>query len=154
MIKLDKDSIVASILSVNDGLNSNLCLILFVAGTNISKHIIILTGIAGMISGALSMAFGEWQAVDVIEGSPFEAAFAAFLSFIIGAFIPIIPFYWFIGMRAVVISIIGSAITLFLIGFFDAGKKPKLINGIRQVILGITAAIAIYFLGQFLGVQI
>jgi VIT1/CCC1 family predicted Fe2+/Mn2+ transporter len=62
----DKDigsKLRAAVLGANDGLVSNLCLIIGVAGTGAAPNIILLTGFAGLISGACSMALGEWLSV-------------------------------------------------------------------------------------------
>jgi vacuolar iron transporter family protein len=53
----------ASILGANDGLVSNLCLVMGVAGAGSSPRAILLTGLAGLVAGAISMALGEWLSV-------------------------------------------------------------------------------------------
>ncbi|MFC0401015.1 VIT1/CCC1 transporter family protein [Paraburkholderia rhizosphaerae] len=53
----------AAVLGANDGLVSNFCLIMGVAGAGTSTHAITLTGLAGLIAGACSMALGEWLSV-------------------------------------------------------------------------------------------
>jgi len=53
----------ASVLAANDGLVSNLCLTMGVAGIGNSSRAILLTGFAGLIAGACSMALGEWLSV-------------------------------------------------------------------------------------------
>lgn len=53
----------AAVLGGNDGLVSNFCLIMGVAGANADSHLVMLTGIAGLLAGALSMALGEWVSV-------------------------------------------------------------------------------------------
>src|SRR5271166_3696892 len=53
----------AAVLGANDGLCSNLSLVMGVAGASISRHGILITGIAGLIAGAFSMALGEWVSV-------------------------------------------------------------------------------------------
>lgn len=50
----------ASVFGVNDGLVSNASLILGVAGAALDSHVILLTGIAGLLAGAASMAAGEY----------------------------------------------------------------------------------------------
>jgi VIT1/CCC1 family predicted Fe2+/Mn2+ transporter len=50
----------ATIFGVNDGLVSNLALVMGVAGAAPDPHIILLAGIAGLLAGAFSMAAGEW----------------------------------------------------------------------------------------------
>jgi VIT1/CCC1 family predicted Fe2+/Mn2+ transporter len=53
----------AAVLGANDGLVSNFCLIMGVAGAGAGSRIILLTGLAGLIAGACSMALGEWLSV-------------------------------------------------------------------------------------------
>lgn len=53
----------AAVLGANDGLVSNLCLVMGVAGAGAQPQIILLTGMAGLIAGAVSMALGEWLSV-------------------------------------------------------------------------------------------
>jgi len=53
----------AAVLGANDGLASNFCLIMGVAGGGASASTILLTGIAGLVAGACSMALGEWLSV-------------------------------------------------------------------------------------------
>jgi VIT1/CCC1 family predicted Fe2+/Mn2+ transporter len=53
----------AAVLGANDGLCSNLALVMGVAGASTSSHAILLTGLAGLIAGACSMALGEWISV-------------------------------------------------------------------------------------------
>lgn len=53
----------AAVLGANDGLVSNFCLIMGVAGAGSANKAILLTGLAGLIAGACSMALGEWLSV-------------------------------------------------------------------------------------------
>jgi vacuolar iron transporter family protein len=53
----------AAVFGINDGLISNACLILGLAGGHASHHTIILAGIAGLIAGAASMGAGEYISV-------------------------------------------------------------------------------------------
>ncbi|MGB8598401.1 MAG: VIT1/CCC1 transporter family protein [Burkholderiales bacterium] len=53
----------AAVFGVNDGLVSNASLIMGVAGAAADAKIILLTGVAGLIAGALSMASGEYVSV-------------------------------------------------------------------------------------------
>ena len=54
----------AAVLGANDGLVSNLSLVMGVAGAAPAGHAILLTGIAGLVAGACSMAMGEWLSVN------------------------------------------------------------------------------------------
>ncbi|ALP64532.1 VIT1/CCC1 transporter family protein [Paraburkholderia caribensis] len=53
----------AAVLGANDGLVSNFCLIMGVAGAGSGNKAILLTALAGLIAGACSMALGEWLSV-------------------------------------------------------------------------------------------
>jgi VIT1/CCC1 family predicted Fe2+/Mn2+ transporter len=53
----------AAVLGANDGLCSNLSLVMGVAGASIDNHGILVTGLAGLLAGASSMALGEWVSV-------------------------------------------------------------------------------------------
>jgi VIT1/CCC1 family predicted Fe2+/Mn2+ transporter len=53
----------ASVLGANDGLVSNLSLVMGVAGAQLTNTTILVTGIAGLLAGASSMALGEWLSV-------------------------------------------------------------------------------------------
>jgi VIT1/CCC1 family predicted Fe2+/Mn2+ transporter len=53
----------AAVLGANDGLVSNLSLVMGVAGASLSSGGILITGLAGLIAGAGSMALGEWLSV-------------------------------------------------------------------------------------------
>jgi VIT1/CCC1 family predicted Fe2+/Mn2+ transporter len=53
----------AAVFGVNDGLVSNLSLILGVAGASSNNTFVMLSGIAGLLAGAFSMAAGEYVSV-------------------------------------------------------------------------------------------
>ncbi|MDP2310868.1 MAG: VIT1/CCC1 transporter family protein [Pseudomonadota bacterium] len=53
----------AAVFGVNDGLVSNTSLLLGVAGASASPDTVLLSGLAGLLAGAFSMAAGEWVSV-------------------------------------------------------------------------------------------
>lgn len=53
----------AGVLGANDGLLSVFSLVMGVAGAGRASNEILLTGVAGLLAGALSMALGEWISV-------------------------------------------------------------------------------------------
>lgn len=53
----------AAVLGASDGLVSNFNLVMGVAGAEIAGSGILLTGLAGLLAGAISMALGEWISV-------------------------------------------------------------------------------------------
>ena len=50
----------AGVFGVNDGLVSNTCLVMGVSGAAVEPGIILITGVAGLLAGAFSMAAGEF----------------------------------------------------------------------------------------------
>jgi VIT1/CCC1 family predicted Fe2+/Mn2+ transporter len=53
----------AAVFGANDGLVSNLALVMGIGATGVSTPIILATGVAGLLAGALSMAAGEYVSV-------------------------------------------------------------------------------------------
>ncbi|GAA4615920.1 VIT1/CCC1 transporter family protein [Saccharopolyspora hordei] len=53
----------AAVFGANDGLVSNLALVLGVIGGNVPPQTVLLTGLAGLLAGALSMGAGEYISV-------------------------------------------------------------------------------------------
>jgi vacuolar iron transporter family protein len=94
--------------------------------------------------------------VEELKGSAMEAAVYSFILFAIGAIIPVIPFMITRGIPAIIISVIGSALGLFLIGsaitLFTG--KSILSSGFRQVIFGLAAAAITFGIGKLIGVSI
>ena len=60
---LGGNALRAAVLGANDGLVSNLSLVMGVAGAELARGTILVTGLAGLLAGALSMAMGEWISV-------------------------------------------------------------------------------------------
>jgi VIT1/CCC1 family predicted Fe2+/Mn2+ transporter len=61
---LGGNALRAAVLGANDGLVSNLSLVMGVAGASVAEKTILLTGLAGLAAGACSMAMGEWLSVN------------------------------------------------------------------------------------------
>ncbi len=53
----------AAVLGANDGLVSNLALVMGIAGATSDRTTVLLAGLAGLLAGAISMALGEWISV-------------------------------------------------------------------------------------------
>jgi VIT1/CCC1 family predicted Fe2+/Mn2+ transporter len=51
------------VLGANDGLVSNLSLVMGVAGAGLASRDVLVTGVAGLLAGSFSMAMGEWVSV-------------------------------------------------------------------------------------------
>ncbi len=57
------NAIRAAVLGANDGLVSNLLLVMGVAGASPGRDFVLLAGAGGLVAGAISMALGEWVSV-------------------------------------------------------------------------------------------
>lgn len=220
------NAIRAAVLGGNDGLVSNFSLVMGIAGATSGQSGILLTGLAGLLAGALSMALGEWISVkssqelyenqmqlemdeletnpegeqkeialiymskgipsdqaqqmaaeimkdkskahavlvkeelginaEELKGSAMEAAISSFILFGIGAVIPVSPFMFTSGNLAIILSVVFSAVGLFLIGAaitLFTGKNVWY-SGFRQVFFGLCAAAITFGIGRLIGVSV
>lgn len=217
-------NIRAAVFGVNDGLLSNASLILGVAGAHADPHIILISGIAGLLAGACSMGSGEYvsvrsqremleyqlalekheldtypeeeakelaiiyearglskeeatrvaniliqqpdKALDTLAReelginpddlvSPWGAAFSSFFSFMVGAFVPLLPFLLgahrynlgiSIGLTAVALFSVGASLSLFT-------KGNAFLSGLRTLLIGVGAGTLTYFIGSLFNVH-
>lgn len=218
----------ALVFGANDGLVSNAGLILGVAGAtggNGEARAIVISGIAGLLAGAFSMASGEYVSVrsqremfehqiaaerDELEtypeaeaaelstiyqarglsqddanhmaasiiknpayaldalareelgldpanlGSPWAAAGSSFLSFSLGALVPLVPFLVARDRHALLASVALTAVALFGIGaaisLFTGRNAWR--GGLRMLLIGAAAAGATYSIGRLLDVTV
>jgi vacuolar iron transporter family protein len=91
-----------------------------------------------------------------LKGSAIEAAVASFVLFAVGAMIPLVPFFFTAGYTAIILSTIGSAIGLFIIGSMITLFTGKSIwfSGFRQVGFGLAAAAVTFGVGHLIGVSV
>jgi vacuolar iron transporter family protein len=90
-----------------------------------------------------------------LKGSAIEAALYSFFLFSIGAIIPVLPFMFTSGMKAIIISVCMSAAGLFIIGSaitLFTGKNVWF-SGFRQVFFGLAAAAITFGIGKIIGVS-
>ena len=83
--------------------------------------------------------------------SPWTAAGSSFLAFLVGAFIPVLPFLF--GAQTLVLSAILAAVGLFVSGAAVARYTARSwwFSGLRQLGVGILAASVTYALGSLVG---
>ncbi len=214
----------AAIFGINDGLVSNLSLIMGVAGAAVHHGVIVLAGIAGLLAGACSMGAGEYVSMRVQRelferliqleahelatmpdeefdelselyrrkgfpadlahrvtsvvhadpalaldthareelgldpdelGSPWKAAISSFVTFAVGATIPLLPFVFGSGGTAEVWAIGAGAVALFSVGSamsIVTGRHPWL-SGLRMLVVGAVAAGATFGIGHLFHVS-
>jgi VIT1/CCC1 family predicted Fe2+/Mn2+ transporter len=93
---------------------------------------------------------------DELGGSAYTAAASSCLLFALGALPPVLPFALLTGWAAIIASVILSMLGLFLIGAaitIFTGRSVAY-SGVRQVIIGLAAAVLSYGLGKLFGVAI
>ncbi|MFP6626221.1 MAG: VIT1/CCC1 transporter family protein [Deltaproteobacteria bacterium] len=215
----------AAVFGVNDGLVSNTSLIMGVAGATSDTTLVMLSGTAGLLAGAFSMAAGEYVSVrsqrDLYEhqiaqeraelehypeeeaeelaliyaarglpidqarkmtaalfknpeqalrclaleelgvnpdelGSPWAAAASSFLSFAVGAALPLAPFAAGAGQASLAWAALVSALGLFMVGAAVSlfSGKSALGGGLRMLAIGTAAGVSTYLLGSWLGVTL
>ncbi len=166
----------AAVLGANDGLASNFCLMMGVAGAQVSTSIVLLTGVAGLLGGACSMALGEWLSVTnarelalsqldreigarepdpahvsvASAGDAVSAAGLSFLLFALGALVPLLPFCFLPAGLRIAGSMALSGAALFVLGIATSlfNARSALYSGLRQTAFGAAAALVTYLAGR------
>ncbi|HBS31691.1 MAG TPA: hypothetical protein DEA40_08090 [Parvularcula sp.] len=212
----------AAVFGANDGIISNTSLVMGMTGAAVSNDVVFITGVAGLLAGAFSMAAGEFisvrtqremlehqlaqekeelesypdeeaeelaliyaargmpieearafakkivadpdTAINVLAreelgldpdnlGSATQAAIWSFLSFSVGAILPVLPFV--IGLpapsmaaaalAALALSAVGAATSLF-------SGRNALFGAVRMLMIGAAAGAATYLIGMLFGV--
>jgi len=215
----------AAVFGVNDGLVSNASLVMGMAGATQDSKIIFLTGIAGLIAGAASMAAGEYISVrsqrelyeyqinlereeleeypeeeaeelaliynargvdmdqarqiatDILQdpehalntlsreelglnpddlGSPWGAALSSFVSFALGALVPLLPFVFGERTQPVPAIVLLTGVSLFIVGAVLSlfTGRSAIRGGLRMVLIGGSAGIIAYLIGMLLGISL
>lgn len=87
--------------------------------------------------------------------SPTGAALSSFISFSVGAFIPIIPFVLSHSSYNLIIAIILTAISLFAVGALMSlfTQRNALWSGFRMFLIGGAAGALTYFIGSLFGIS-
>ena len=91
-----------------------------------------------------------------LGGSAYEAAFTSFFLFAFGALFPILPYFFWGGSLAIILSLVISAVGLFIIGAAITLMTGRSIwfSGTRQVLVGLAAAALTYGIGKLIGVSV
>jgi VIT1/CCC1 family predicted Fe2+/Mn2+ transporter len=88
-----------------------------------------------------------------VIGSPWSAAIGSFLAFTLGAIIPVVPYLVGSGGLAFWASLLASLVGLFLLGMgvSQFTHRSPLRTGVRQLLLGLAAAVVTFGVGTLLG---
>jgi VIT1/CCC1 family predicted Fe2+/Mn2+ transporter len=110
---------------------------------------------------ALATMVREELGLDPSElGSPWGAASGSFVAFAIGAFIPVIPFFFAPANEDIAIGYVIVSAVLALVALFAVGAalslftgRSALWSGFRQAAIGAAAAAITYAIGSVIGVS-
>jgi VIT1/CCC1 family predicted Fe2+/Mn2+ transporter len=88
-------------------------------------------------------------------GNPVKASVFSFLSFTIGAILPLLPWFFTSGTKALVISIVVGAIAALLLGAFIGAMAGRSVvkTALRQLAVASVAAGVTYAVGHLFGVS-
>jgi VIT1/CCC1 family predicted Fe2+/Mn2+ transporter len=91
-----------------------------------------------------------------LGGSAYEAAIMSFFLFAFGALFPMLPYFFWSGTSAIILSLGVSAIGLFIIGAAITLMTGRgvLFSGMRQVLVGMAAAALTYGIGKLIGISV
>ncbi len=86
-------------------------------------------------------------------GSPWQAAAASFVTFAIGAFIPLAPWLFTSGTAAIVLSIVLGAVASLVVGVVLARftERPAVVSALRQLAVTVVAAGVTFGVGRAIG---
>jgi VIT1/CCC1 family predicted Fe2+/Mn2+ transporter len=86
-------------------------------------------------------------------GSPLQAALSSFLTFALGAFIPLLPWLWIKGTGAIVASVVLSAVAAVAVGMVLAAftQRSLVRSALRQLVITAVAAAVTYGVGRGIG---
>lgn len=89
-------------------------------------------------------------------GSPWKVAITSFITFTIGAFVPLLPYLLLKGTAAFVVSITLAVLALVTVGAVvgQLSGRGKVFSGMRQLVWGAGAAAVTYVVGSVIGVGV
>ena len=99
------------------------------------------------------MMTDELGLIEISQKEIYISSLVVGFSALAGSFIPLTPYFFLPIQSALVVTLIISAVVLFIVGFYKAkltvGQPAK--SGIQMAIIGMTAAIAGYLIGKAFG---
>jgi vacuolar iron transporter family protein len=86
-------------------------------------------------------------------GSPWQAAGASFVTFALGAFIPLLPWLFTSGTAAILLSVVLAAVSAVVVGVVLARftERPVVVSALRQLAVTAIAAAVTFGVGRAIG---
>lgn len=149
MSKVQSQWLRASILGANDGLVSISSLMMGIVAAQVNR-LVVITTIAGILAGSLSMAVGEYVSVraqGTLKEST-EAALASSASFAVGGIIPFIGAFLPNKLISIIILALIGLISSGLISakYIESHKKQHIVRVVLGGILGMAVTAGIGYL--------
>lgn len=161
----------AGVLGANDGIVSVAAVVVGVAAATTNNAMIIASGLAALVGGALSMALGEYVSVSSARDAqraskvpvppdeivnPWHAGLASALAFIAGALLPFLAVVVVDGTAKIPVTVVAVLLALVLTGGVGArlgGAAPT--RAVIRVLTGGTLTLALTFaVGSLFGVAV
>ncbi|KAL8188999.1 hypothetical protein R6Q57_030027 [Mikania cordata] len=156
----------AAVLGATDGLVSVASLMMGVGAVKQDVRVMILTGFAGLVAGACSMAIGEFVSVysqrdvevaqmkrdnktekDQALPNPIQAALASAVAFILGAMMPLLAAAFIVNHK-VRLGVVVATVSLALVGFGWIGAvlgRIPVVKSCFRIVVGGWMAMGITF---------
>lgn len=152
------------VFGINDSLVSTVGFLAGISVAGVPRATIVLTGVVYALVEAFSMAMGDFLSEesaeeymsksDVNDRPSVTAAVLMFISCVLAALIPLMPYIIFASSAALVVSIALSVFSLFVVGMVSArfSRLPVLWRGLRMALLGGATIIMGVAIGSFMPV--
>jgi len=143
----------------HDGMVTTIAIITALTAAALDSKIIILGGFANMLADGISMSLGGYLSSKSEKEfdkkaylHPEKIAAITFLSFVIAAFIPMIPYFFFQPTTAFQYSVVASLVAFFAVGSLRTlfTKKNWFVAGLEVLGIGVAALTVAYVIGSYI----
>lgn len=148
---------------VEDSLVSTVGLLVGIAVANVGQSSIVITGLVLIFVEAFSMAVGSLLSEESVDeyqmrgkanmSGPIKGAVIMFFSYVLAGLIPLGPFFYSSSAKAIIVSVILTLVSLFLLGFANAKmfRARAWHDGLFTLIMGSIAITVGIIVGQIAG---
>jgi VIT1/CCC1 family predicted Fe2+/Mn2+ transporter len=139
----------------SDGTVTTFAVMAGAVGAGIDTRVVIILGVANLVSDGFSMASADYLAEDSRKGESRKVVFrntlVTFLSFVLVGFIPVLPIIIATKEKQFLLSTIFTLITFACIGYLRAVilERNKLALALQSVGIGSTCAALAYIVGVY-----
>ena len=165
MAKLFNRYIAQFVYGAFDGIVTTFAVVAAASGAGLASNVVVILGLANLIADGFSMGASAYLSHTSERKRPkktssYRLGFATFLAFLTVGFIPVLPYLIdvVLGLDAAVhtlfiISSIMALVAFLLLGIAKAGaSKASLRRSVTEtLLLGVTAAVLAYVVGDVLG---